>query len=179
MTNGQLQADYIARTGNVSGAIWSFMRSVLSRGHAQQQDYADRAQGYERFSTHVDIAAREIADDFELILKAIGARPAALSAPERETDEIAWLIEWKEYPTSPAQPQWWTGRQWTTDANKAIRYSREVDAALTISGERYRQKRENESLGMIQKPEWADARATEHMWPGALPALPQVEGEET
>jgi hypothetical protein len=71
VTNGELQAEYIRRTGNVEGAIWSFMRSVLGRGHAQQQDYSAGAhKGYEHFTTHVDIAAREIADDFQHVLNA-------------------------------------------------------------------------------------------------------------
>ena len=45
-------------------------------------------------------------------------------------EELAWLIE-----LGSATPQWFTGRgadEFTTDANDALRFSREQDAYLAI-----------------------------------------------
>ena len=43
--------------------------------------------------------------------------------------EIAWLIE----RTDQGYPSWWTGADWTTDPNQAVRFARAVDAQRVIA----------------------------------------------
>lgn len=56
------------------GELWSFVRTVLERGAAIQQDYAaGNHASYEAYSARMDAAARELADSLSV--------PAALVAP--------------------------------------------------------------------------------------------------
>ena len=53
-----------------SGELWSFLRSVLDQGTAIQQDYqAGKFKCYEEFSAYIDAAARDRADELEVLLK--------------------------------------------------------------------------------------------------------------
>lgn len=63
---------------DLEGKLWSLIRNVLGQGQAQQQDYAagKYPRGYEEFSAHVDMAARERVPEFlALLQQAQGWRP--------------------------------------------------------------------------------------------------------
>lgn len=52
------------------GQMWSFLRRVLSYGHAQHQDYvAGGFENYEMFSAHVDGRARDFDGELQLALR--------------------------------------------------------------------------------------------------------------
>lgn len=85
---------------------------------------AERATKFDAQLSRITAAA--IADCQAAIAKALTehfGQPLA--------SEVGWLIEWP--PTPGFQPRWWhpvTG--WTTDAARAIRYARAVDAEAAI-----------------------------------------------
>lgn len=70
--------------------------------------------------------------------------------PDTSAEERGWLCERQD----GGSPAWWTplgddGGEWVSDASKALRFAREVDA------EAY-----------IEEAGWTDVIPTEHIWYG-------------
>lgn len=87
------------------------------------------------------ITRKAIADSLDEISAALTARFA------EHLGDSAWLVEMIANDDAPA-PRWWHPEHgWTFDANKALRFAREQDAADYIKAQR--------SL---------HAKATSHMW---------------
>jgi hypothetical protein len=98
-----------------------------------------------------DASAEEIAANAALIVAMKNALPALLDVltPKEVHSETGWLVEMVEpQENKPPCPRWWHPEHgWMWDANKALRFAREVDATDYVK----------HSRGLRGK-------ATEHMW---------------
>lgn len=65
--------------------LWSFIRNVLTQGHAQQMDYdaGKYPGGYEEFCAHFEDAARDRVEELEAI---IARRPLPAEQPGDQHD---------------------------------------------------------------------------------------------
>lgn len=83
------------------------------------------------------------------------------------TDESGWLIE--RHDSTANAPEWWTGTPigaavgvWSRDANRAVRFCRELDARKVI---------DLISYDWSGNPRYGGLRATEHIWADAISVM--------
>lgn len=96
----------------------------------------------------------------EPLVDVVGQHPAAAPA-EREEPETVWLIE-RGQPEGQVPALWWAGEseQWTADANKAVKYSKETAERVITEHSR---------------PGAPFGRATEHLFLGPQKPAPSQE----
>ena len=90
--------------------------------------------------------------------------------PADQEEERGWLIEkYRDRNGDPIQPEWWDGSSFRTNADHAMRFSREIDGKLMLS--------------LLLGNTFAfDCRVTEHLWepaPSLSSRLPVEEQKES